>query len=163
MVASGDEITAADITDLEDLTIRRPAVRLVQAVVQSMPDNTQTALTFTTEELDDYGFHDVAVNNTRITPTVAGWYRFTGAYVSGVLTTPVSFMVILRKNGTNIPSGFRNTGLGTFPSSTISLLAEMNGTTDYMEMTGIQDSAGATNTAVTTWATSMFECEFVCL
>lgn len=162
-MASGDEINAENISDLEDLTIRKPSCRLVQAVVQSIPDNTATAITFTTEDDDDLGFHDPVTNNTRVTPTIPGWYRFNGTYFSATLTTPVLFAVYFRKNNTGShPPGKRalyQAGVVS-PGVSCSALIEMNGTTDYVELVALQDSAGATNTASTGYIACVIECEF---
>jgi hypothetical protein len=163
MVASGDEINASDITDLEDLTIRRPFVRLVQATIQSIPDAVGTALTFTTEDEDLLSFHDPVTNNTRITPTIAGWYRFYGTYFSATLTTPALFACYMRKNGTTIPPGNRVTYNAATVSPGVNCTAaiSMNGTSDYVEFVALQDSAGATNTAISAYIASTFECEYI--
>ena len=164
MPDAGDEILDTDFTDLEDKTVNKPIVRLTQAVVQSIPDNTATAITFTTEEEDTDGFHDPVTNNTRITPTVAGWYRFYGSYFSATLTTPVLLACYLRKNNTgSVPPGKRvlNQAGVVSPGVSCTALIEMDGSTDYVEFIALQDSAGATNTAVTGYITSTFECEFV--
>jgi len=161
MVATGDEINAEDITDIEDLTFRAPGVRLVQSVAQSIPDNTATAITFTTEDLDPNSFHDPVTNNTRITPTVAGWYRFNGTYFSATITTPVLFATYLRKNNAStIPPGYRGISTNSSPSVACEALIEMNGSTDYVELVALQDSAGATNTAVSAYIACVFECEY---
>lgn len=161
MVAAGDEVNASDITALEDLTINRPMVRLVQASAQSMADNTATAISFTTEELDTNGFHDPVTNNTRLTPNVAGWYDVRGTYFSATLTTPVDIFVYLRKNLSPVPSGAR-IGIGAaLPSVSAQALIEFNGSTDYVELVGTQNSAGAANTSVSGYATSTLEMRFV--
>jgi hypothetical protein len=167
MVAAGDEVNASDLTTLEDLTIRRPMVRLVQAVAQSIPDNTGTAITFTTEDLDTYGFHDPVTNNTRITPSVAGWYRFHGTYFTSTPTFPAvpnaMLACYMRKNLSTVPPGSRTLPVTNVvsPSVACTALVEMNGTTDYMEFVGLQDSSGALNTAISAYIASTFECVFV--
>lgn len=162
MVATGDEINASDITSVENLTIVKPIVRLVQSVVQSIPDNVGTALTFTTEDEDSYNFHDPVTNNTRITPSIAGWYTFRGTYFSATLTTPVLLACYMRKNGATIPPGNRSLYQAAVvsPSVNCSALISMNGTTDYVEFVALQDSAGAVNTAISAYIASTFECIF---
>lgn len=161
MVASGDEINASDITSLEDLTIRAPMCRLVQSGVQSIANNVGTALTFTTEDFDPYNFHDSVTNTTRILPTVAGWYRFHGTYFSSTFTSPTLFAVYLRKNGATIPPGMRAlySAAVVSPGVNCTALIEMNGTSDYVELIALQASSGATNTAVSAYIASTFECK----
>jgi hypothetical protein len=137
----------------------------VQQSVQSIPDNTITALTFgaSSEDIDTHGFHDTASNTSRITPTVAGYYRFYGVYYCGTISVPVTIDASFRKNGaTTIASGGKSPEAGTAAKSvTASCIQSMNGSTDYMEFMALQDSAGATNTNVSARFTSIFECEFI--
>lgn len=160
MVAAGDEINAADLIALEDLTIRRPIVRLVQSAIQSIPNNTAQGVTFTSEDLDPLGFHDAVTNTTRITPTVPGWYRFNCSYHSATLTTPTLFAVFLRKNGvTSIPPGKRALYTSTVVSPSVSChgLVQMDGVTDFVEMMALQASSAAVNTAVSAYIACTFE------
>jgi hypothetical protein len=161
---AGGNIQATDITNVEAKTTGKPICRLIQQAAQSMPDNVATALTFAagSEEVDSHGFHDTAVNNTRITPNVAGWYRFAGCYFSAGMTTPVSRSAIFRKNGaTLIAPGPRDAGASITSSKEVGALILMNGTSDYVELLGQQDSSGAVNTNVATQQSSTFECEYV--
>jgi hypothetical protein len=50
------------------------AARVTRNAVQSIPHNAQTAVQFNTEVFDPTGMHDNAVNNTRITIAVDGYY-----------------------------------------------------------------------------------------
>lgn len=162
MANAGAAAPASEINAILAGTLTRPLVRLVQSVAQSIPDNAFTALTFATEDIDTHGFHDTATNTSRITPNVPGVYRFIATYVSATITTPVLQAVKLRKNGTTdlAPTG-RGAGTGSNPSQVVTAIASMNGTSDYMEVLGLQDSAGATNTVVSGSSTSVFECEFL--
>jgi hypothetical protein len=162
VVAAGDEITALDITTLEDYTIRKPVGFMQQAVGQSVPDATLTAITFTTETFDSHGYHDTAVNNSRVTPTLAGYYRFAGAYWSLAQTTPVNLDASIRQNGSSTtPGGIRQLGAATTNSMWAETILAMNGTTDYVELMGFQDSAGAVTSAVSARFTSFFCWEFI--
>jgi|SRR6188508_307647 len=165
MVATGDEIRASDFTALEDLTIRRPRCRVVQSTIQSIPDNTATAITFTTEDDDPLGFHDTVTNTTRITPTIAGWYRCTGTYFSATLaaSTPGLHAVFFRKNGaTSIPPGKRslNQSIVVSPGVSCTTQIQFNGTTDYIELMALQDSTGAVNTAVSAYIACAIDCVY---
>lgn len=165
MVATGDEVVAADITAITDLTVSKPIVRLVQTVGQSISSSTLTALTFTTEAIDTHGFHDNATNNARITPNVAGYYDVRGTYfVSAPWTTPVDMDCSLRQNGSGsiAPAERGVSGTSTIvQSKSTRALLSFNGTTDYVELLAFQNSAGANTSNVATRFSSTFECIFV--
>lgn len=144
--------------------VRPPLCRLIAQAVQSIPTGTLTALTFGagSEELDTHGFHDTAVNPTRITPTVAGWYRFTGSYFTAAMGTPANRTAYFRKNGaTAVPPGPRDGGAGITSSIEVSALISCNGGSDYVELMAQQSSSGAVNTSATSQQASVFECEYV--
>lgn len=138
MVAAGDEITAADLTALEDLTINGPIGRLIQTVAQTgIASNTATAITFTTEDIDSHGFHDTGSNTSRVTPTIAGYYRVHGSVSLAGATDHTIVEAFIRKNGaTGMPPAFRLAT--TFGNQTLvfgaTALVEVNGSTDYFEI-----------------------------
>jgi len=158
--AVGDDILAAHI----NLFLQRPMCRLVQQATQSIPTGTATALTFgaSSEEFDytPAPFHDTSTNNTRITPTVAGWYRFEGCYFSSAINAART--VILRKNGTTlIAPGPRDQAPNITSSLEVGALIQCNGTTDYVELLGQQSSGSSKDTNVATQQSSTFECWLV--
>jgi len=164
-VAAGATVDATDITDLQGKTTGKPIGRLVQQAAQSIPDATVTALTFGagSEEFDTHGQHDTSTNPSRITPNLAGYYRFTGVYYTATMSTPVSIDASFRKNGSgSIASGGRYIpSSGTAQGVLATCTQPMNGTTDYIEFMAFQDSAGAVNTNVAGRFTSWLEWEFV--
>jgi hypothetical protein len=160
-VATGDRILASTINDLIKYALNPALVRLAQTAVQSIPDNTQTGLTFTgAEDIDVYGFHDPTTNTSRITPNIPGTYLFFGSYFTDSATTGVSIDCSVRKNGaTVLPTGDRAALPSTFVMSQgASAIFDMNGSTDYTELMALQDSAGATNTRVNARFASHFSC-----
>lgn len=158
-VAAGDIILASTINDIIQYAMNPALVRLVQSSTQSIPDATLTALTFTgTEDIDVYGFHDPSTNTSRITPNIAGTYVFFGAYFTGAATTPVSIDCSVRKNGSSVATGSRDT-LGSIAKSEWAQgIYDMNGSTDYVELVAFQDSSGAVNSNVSSRFTSHFSC-----
>ena len=164
-LSAGQIALDTDLSALVSRTYQKPIGRLVQAVATSIPTGlVQTALTFTTEEVDTHGYHSTSVNTSRVTPLQAGYYRFTGTVFMAAFTTPVSMQALFRQNGSvNIPASSRSlpstlaNGL-SFPTTAI---IAMNGTTDYVELTALQSSAGAVNTNIATQNTSTLEWEFV--
>lgn len=163
MVAAGDPIESSDVTTIEDYTIRKPLVRLVQSVAQLLANNTETAITFTTEDIDTHGFHDSASNTTRISPTIAGYYRFTGTLFlsSNAGTTLLSSAI--GKNGVAQNGRGRETTQNTSTRSNncFAILAA-NGTNDYFELFGQQLTGVSLNTNVGAGGfASVFEAEFL--
>jgi hypothetical protein len=159
---AGAAAPASEINGIIALTLNRPIVRLVQTVAQSVPDNSAVALTFTTEDLDTNNFHDNAVNNTRITPNVAGYYRFYGTYFTAAPGTLTFQAAYFRKNGSgSIAPGPRGNNGSLAQSVSPTALIYCNGAGDYVELMAVQDSTGAVLTNVSSHFSSVFECEFI--
>jgi len=160
-VASGGRILASTMNDVIKYGLNRALVRLTQTAVQSIADNTATALTFTgTEDIDPYGFHDPTTNTSRLTPTIPGTYLFFGSYYTDSAVTGANFDCSIRKTGgTVLPTGNRN----VLPSALVvsqdaQAIFDMNGTTDYAELMALQDSSGAVNTRINARFASHFSC-----
>ena len=129
---------------------------------QALADATFTAITLTTEEYDTGGYHSTVTNTSRITPTKAGYYRFTGAVVFEATSTPVAVDVHFRKNGSaSLIPAIRVGGATTILSQQVTVTEPMNGSGDYIELMGRQDSAGADNTQVNLPFACCVEWEYV--
>lgn len=137
--------------------------RIVQNALQNLNDNTVNMIIFAGADDFDYGSaHNPASNNTRVTPTKAGIYRFVGTVFFSDLASGVSFDVNFRKNGTTaIAPGGRLIGSAQVTSVACQCLQAMNGSTDYMELAARQDSAGADSTQVSSQFTSVMEWEWI--
>lgn len=167
-LGAGQIMTQADIDSLRRTADLKPACRLIASAAQSIPDTTNTALLFGAEDIDTHNFHSTSVNTSRITPTVAGIYKFTGmAYMITGNTDYTSCSAFIRLNGvTNLAPAGREGNVVTSLARSIEItqvLVAMNGTTDYAELVVLQ-----TNTAVAARQTnqsgqfnSTFECEFI--
>lgn len=157
---TGQRLTA----DALNVLFGKPLGRLVQGTAQSLADATRVAITFGTGStvIDTHAYHSESVNNTRVTPTQAGYYRFSGTGFWAAQTTPASTDVTLRLNGTTaLPSAWRGSG-GTVAGSGFAQVEQlMNGSTDYIELTINQDSSGAVNSNVSVNFTSSLEWEFL--
>ena len=104
---------------------------------QSIPNNTYTKVTFSTEEFDIGGYFDTT--NSRFTPP-AGYYSFNASVTLTASTDTSVIYLSLYKNGVGYKTGIYNKASGTGPvGSNISCLAEANGT-DYFELYIYQDS-----------------------
>ncbi len=161
-LGAGQKPVAADFDKLAASSWNRPAGRLVQAVAQSLADNTFVAIQFAAaDELDSDGYHNPSVNNTRVTPTRAGWYRFNGAVWFEALSTPVKTAATFRKSGTLLAPINEDAASVRAHARLVSMLISCNGTTDYVELVGLQDSAGTDNTNTGSAYVSVMEWEFV--
>lgn len=159
------DIVETDLNTAE-ATILKPLVRMVQTVIQNLPDNTNTAITFTTEEIDTHGFHSTSSNTSRVTPNVAGYYRCTGVVYHSTNTAITARAAWFRKNGTtDLSPAVRKANVvnAVNTSLEVTCIVAMNGTTDYVELIAYQDntSSSTLTTAIASQYASTFEMEFL--
>ncbi len=160
----------ADILTLQQSSSGKPLVRLVQQAAQSIASASDVAITFGagSEEIDTHGFHDTSTNPSRITPTVAGYYRLDGTVWLAADTDIISIWANPAKNGL-IQAGRTRLILpstataSTFRSWSMTARLSANGTTDYFELIAqqVQASPASLNTYVSLPSASVFECEFL--
>ena len=120
-----------------------PAFEAVRTSSQSLTTNTQIKLQFNTENFDTDNAYDNSTNY-RFTPQVAGKY-FVYSYARFLsISDPKQGIVYLFKNGSSV--GFVNSmssggngHIGTLITKTI----DLNGSTDYVESFGFQDSGSS--------------------
>jgi len=166
---AGAAASSSEINGIIAGTTSKPIVRLVASGTQSISDSTATAIAFTAEDIDTDGFHDTSTNNTRITPTKAGYYWLKGVYYTSGRTDFVTVDAAIGKNGTAVaPAGRKNfSTAATQVSNALSVecgaYQAANGTTDYFELIGFQDNAAnaAQNTNQAGRFSCTLECEFV--
>jgi hypothetical protein len=95
-----------------------------------------------TENVDPFGWHSAVTNTQRITPTIAGWYRFTsqGAFATNVTSARA---ISLYKNTVRVFLSTVNgqTGEPTYLNG--SVIVPMNGSTDYFVATYNQTSGSS--------------------
>lgn len=128
----------------------RPRTRLVAQATQSIAHNTAVALQFGTssEVLDTANWHDTVTNNSRITPTIEGWYEAWGAVALGGRTDYTNEQAWFRTAGVNaIPGAAKPPISSTQLNGTVMLIPApatiyFNGTTDYIELM-VQHTNGA--------------------
>lgn len=166
--AVGQRLTAALMQSLADYTINRPLVRLIQAAAQSINNNTHTSLTFGTGStvIDTHGFHSESSNTSRVTPTVAGWYAVTGGYSTSGRTDYTSLQASIRLNGSNLASDSKSGPNATSTNREVvvgPVMVQVNGTTDYLEIAGLQanGASAAANTNVSGSSASSLQVEFL--
>ena len=126
---------------LNDTMKMTPAFHAYSNVTTSCPNNTTTKLKMDTEVYDTDSCYDPVLY--RFTPNVSGKYR---VYMSARFGNTIDFnefAVLIRKNGSNITKfGMR---VEHSPTVNCSTVVEMNGTTDYLEAYGFQNSGGTEN------------------
>jgi hypothetical protein len=163
---AGQIVLDTDFDVVEQASSQKPICRVVANATQSIPDNTATALTFLQEDIDTHGFHSTSANTSRITPTVAGIYRFYSNCIIGGRTDYASVETHIRINGsTNLAPSDRQGNEVNAVAFTVQAEAwvNMNGTTDYAEAIVTQDNtanvAQVTNQSVN--LSSVFMCEYM--
>lgn len=123
-----------------------PACRVYNGSAQSIPNGTETMLTFPAEHFDTDNLHSTSVNPTRITISRAGVYQVAGSleFVANVTGGRYAFFKI--NGGTVIGYDSRanvtGTGWAHFMLSTIWNFSAG----DYIEFGCYQSSGGALNT-----------------
>ena len=120
-----------------------PAFEAVRTSSQSLTTNTQIKLQFDTENFDTDSAYDNSTNY-RFTPQVAGKY-FVYSYARFLsISDQKQGIVYIYKNGSstgfvNSMSSGGNGHVGTLITKTI----DLNGSTDYVESFGYQDSGSS--------------------
>lgn len=118
---------------------------LAETSLQSIPNNTLTAVTFTsTDRWDPNGLHSTSVNPSRTTVLEDGKYLVTAGGKWALNATGFRQMVI-RKNGTlALKVNTKNPTAGSATFQDVSVIADLVAT-DYVEMDVFQTSGGNLN------------------
>jgi len=109
-----------------------PAFSAYQSSSQSITSGTWTKVQFQSEEFDTNNNFD-STTNYRFTPTVAGYYQINSA-VTGSSQSSIYFGVQIYKNGSGFKYGSFYSDTTINPTSVVSALIYMNGSTDYLEI-----------------------------
>lgn len=129
---------------------KQEAIRSAGDVVCRMKNNatqTVTASTWTKVSLQTVTFDTSSSANTtnsRITPKVAGYYKFTGT-VKGSATGLNALVTGLYKNGAIYKQGDTSTTSGTTTLFSVDDIIFMNGSTDYVELWGAVGGTSGTS------------------
>lgn len=169
MPFAGDPVYASDVETIADYTTQRPLVRLIQQAAQSIPHNTNTAVTFGagSEDIDTHNFHDVTTNPSRVKPTIAGYYRCRATTLHGSRTDYTAINGWIRKNGTGNLAPAHRYGPSTSSTQVQTTIAEAivacDGVTDYVESVVLQGNTAAVaqSTNLSSQFSSVFEVEFL--
>ena len=123
-----------------------PAFSAYNSAATTVSNGTWTKIAFQTEEFDTANCFD-STTNYRFTPNVAGYYQVDGAVqFTSTVSTAVARTGIW-KNGTAFKYGVQSHASATKIISTVaSALIYMNGSTDYIELYGYQDTGSSQTT-----------------
>lgn len=110
------------------------------SATQSIPSATFERVTFDIEEFDTASAFSL---NYRFTPSVAGYYQISGSlnWGGGAAAT---LLATIYKNGSRAKDGVIQTS-GSGPTTTVSALIYMNGSTDYVELFAYQTTGSPLN------------------
>jgi hypothetical protein len=144
---AGQIVTEADLAAFLAASSQKPVGRMVASGTQSIPHNTSTAIAFSgADVLDTAGYHNPASNNTRVTPLKAGIYRFTGVLAMGGRGDWLFIESGIRLNGATALAPYSRFQPGTnntYRSLPVTVLQEMNGSTDYIELMALHLNTAA--------------------
>ena len=121
-----------------------PAFSVYLGTNQSVTSSTWIKAQLASEVFDTASCYDNATNY-RFTPNVAGYYQINGSiYHNYTASAGVRIGTSIYKNGSSYSEQqITNAGYSLYGTITVSSLIYLNGTTDYVELWGINYSASA--------------------
>ena len=122
-------------------------------------DATDTNVTWQTEDWDIFSFHSTSSNTSRITPNIPGKYTFNGAVVFNQDNSGYR-AARWYKNGSVVNGSESRIDAVTGASSAVvarPTTIECNGSSDYVELRGIQNSGGSLSSNTTNTQQSSVE------
>lgn len=139
---TGNLVTVPSVTGTAMVSGNMPAFSAYASNNQSVTSATFTKVTLDVEEFD--------TNNnfasSRFTPTVAGYYQISGSVQINVSSGfSVRGLASIYKNGSEYKRGgyqWPNTG-GSTSTYQVSSVVYLNGSTDYVELWGFNESANS--------------------
>ena len=119
------------------------AYKSAGAGAQSVTANVATKITYDTKEYDT----NSNFASSRFTPTVAGYYQVTGAS-NGSNTAYTYMQTTIYKNGSAYKQGASYSQSASYPTSIVSALVYLNGSTDYVELYVTQSATASVLTGI---------------
>lgn len=146
---AGDQVAATDLNAIDPRQFPRCTVKASGTPVVSIPTG-GGPVAMNTDVLDPLNWHDPATNNSRITPTIPGFYDVIGnvQLAGGTGGTNPRRWAAIRVNGstqyfgTVIPASAGSVNLGM---QVVVPDLQLNGTGDYVELMCGQDSGSTIN------------------
>ena len=147
-VAGTNTVTIPAATGTVMVSGNMPAFSAYQNASTTINTSTATKISLQLKEFDTANAFD-STTNYRFTPQVAGYYQVNGCVNFAPSATGFRFINIY-KNGSSIKSGQNITGASiNFTQITVSAIVYLNGSTDYIELYGNQNSGGSLATSGT--------------
>jgi hypothetical protein len=115
------------------LTAAGPAFSATNSAAQSVSATTNTKVTLNIKNFDTNSNFD-ATTNYRFTPTIAGYYQINAQATLTVNTNNVGIQISIYKNGSGYAQGVSQGDGAIYPTTTVSSVIYLNGSTDYIEM-----------------------------
>ena len=141
-VSGSNTVTIPAVTGTVMVSSNMPAFSAYAGSATSITNNTFVKVLFDTEEFDT----NSNFASSRFTPTVAGYYQIS-AVVGISLGTMSQNEAAIYKNGSVYKYGqYPNPTVAQTAYAGVSSLVYCNGSTDYIEIYGYQQSGGALNT-----------------
>jgi len=119
-----------------------PAFYAHMGSTQSVSNNSFAKLQVNTETYDTASAYDSATN-FRFTPQVAGYYQVNARLTFPTAASGAAILSIYKNGGEHIRGGQAALNSAQFTGLTVSVLVYMNGSTDYIELFGFQNSGGS--------------------
>lgn len=137
-LSAGTHLLCCALTEGWASSLKGPAFSAKWTSTGSMSNVTWTKMTWATENFDT----DNNFTSDRFTPTVAGYYQINASiYFYPALTGGVH--IALYKNGSNYISAGPIPNSNQGPAIHVAAVMYLNGSTDYAEVFGYQDSGGS--------------------
>tara|TARA_B110000503_G_scaffold91953_1_gene138765 strand:+ start:2127 stop:2702 length:576 start_codon:yes stop_codon:yes gene_type:complete len=156
-----DEAGTILTTATAGVPIGGPAFSAYLASTQSVTNSVVTKVTINTEVFDTNSCFDNATNY-RFTPTVAGYYQVNGVLRLNAGSSLSAGWVSIYKNGSAYSRGIEyNTALTGPPQLVVSDIVYFNGSTDYVELYGLNNANTPTFEAISTGITARFSAAMV--
>jgi len=124
---------------------KRPRAKIYKTGNQSLTNNTYEAIVFAAEDFDSHNMHDNSTNNTRITPNKAGLYWLKGQVNFDPNSTGHRDAKLTKNGTTTIALQHLASISGVETIVQVAGLIAFNGSTDYVELFGRQNSGAGLN------------------
>ena len=164
---SGVDITAAfwnaQVRDAVTFAINPPILRVHQTTTTtSLPNATNTAITWDTNDVDSYSGHSTVTNPSRYVAQVAGWYQISASIAITATSSGSGAWGYIAKNGTQVsPTAPGRLNPSTFQVITVATDQIFLNTGDYIEVYANQNDGSAKATAISGGQFSMMSIRWV--
>ena len=112
----------------------------------SIPNNTDTVLTFNTENFDTNSYHSTSTNTSRLTVPSTGKYLITVTIGFSNNTTGYRYAILKKNGSTNVGQiGINPSPNGTYDTQLSNSIVVEATASDYFEVQVFQNSGGALN------------------